>query len=300
MTIFGGSGFLGQQIAKKLIKNGAIVKIASRFPERASHLMTLGFVGQVSFVKCNLLNEKSIRDALKNSDIAINAVGILNEKNSQNFKNIHVKSAKIMARNLKDLGVKQFLYVSALGVEESKEISAYGASKFEAESIFSAICSQTIILRPSVIFGENDSFSNNIKTLLKFLPFFPLIGGGKTKFQPVYVEDVATSVLKILQEEEKFNGKIFELAGPEIFSLKEIVNAIKIQTKQQTSLVSVPFYVARIMVIFLKLLPCAILSADQLALLRLDNVIKENTDALLFKNLRMRPESFEKILPTYL
>lgn len=297
ICIFGGTGFLGHHITQELARAGYRIKIATRVPESAYELKTYGSVGQIVPVLCDYRDEKSIQAAVKNCDGVINLVGILFEKGKKNFKRTHVDLAEKIALAVKHEKVAKFIHLSALGVDISK--SKYAVSKLAGEIAVQKAYPNATILRPSVVFGADDNFFNMFAKLASFLPCLPLIGGGKTKFQPVYAGDIADAVTKIMREDSnKYHGKTYELGGPEIVTFKQIYEILLEQTNRHCRLVNLPFGMAKIQGAFLSLLPKPPLTRDQVKSLETDNIVQDG--ALGFQDLNINPTAMEIILPTYL
>jgi len=297
ICIFGGAGFIGHNITQELAREGFRIKVATRHPESAYALKPCGDVGQVVAVQCDYRDEDSIADAIKGSDAVINLVGILYEKRKNKFTRVHRDLAETIARLSKEHGVSQLIHVSALGIEESQ--SKYAKSKLAGEeALFDQYCDATV-LRPSVVFGAGDNFFNMFAKMAAMLPALPLIGGGKTKFQPVYVGDIADSVMNILTGKASDTaGKIYELAGPEAVSFKEIYQILLDETNRDRKLVHVPWLVAKIQGAVLGLLPKPLLTVDQVSSLKSDNV--KNLDSLGLHDLSVEPTAMRVILPRYL
>lgn len=297
ICIFGGTGFLGQSITRELAKTGARIKIATRFPESAYELKPNGDVGQIVAVTTNYNDEKSIAAAVEGCDIVINLIGILFEKGKNNFKKAHIDLPIKIANACKAQKIEKFIHVSALGVEKSQ--SKYGQSKLEGENAIREIFPDVTILRPSVVFGPDDGFFNMFAKLATFLPALPLIGGGHTKFQPVYVGDIADAVKNIVMENsDKFKGQIYECGGPEIVTFKEIYEILLKHINRKRFLIPLPWLVAKIDGAVLGLLPKPPLTLDQVRSLKTDNIVNEH--ALKLTDLGVNPTAMESILPHYL
>lgn len=299
VVIFGGSGFLGGYLVRELAKQGFLIKIASRYPEEAAYSKVSGNVGQITLCRCNLRNDASVRNAMLDADIVINLVGILYEKYSQKFSDIHAKAAEKIAIIAKDLGIKRVVHVSALGVDQGAE-SIYARTKITGERAIFASNPDAIIIRPSIIFGDGDSFFNKFACMAKFMPFLPLIGGGNTKFQPVYVGDVATVIASLCQN-QNYAGKIIELGGPQVFSFKELLEITLKTVNLKRVLLNIPFSVASIIGLFGEFMPVPLLTRDQVALLKYDNIVDNNKEGVLhFSDFNLEPKSVAAVIPTYL
>lgn len=295
-TVFGGTGFVGRQVVRELARAGYIVKVATRVPERAYFLKPAGHVGQIVPFACNYDGADSIASAVRGSQVVVNCIGILYQRGkSTTFNRAHVEIPARIASACQKEGVESLVHISALGIETSK--AKYAQSKLAGEkAVFSNFPGATI-LRPSIIFGEDDSFFNKFAEMARYLPVLPLIGGGKTKFQPVYVGDVADAVMAAIKT-EKAHGRIFELGGPEIVSFREIYERLFEHTGRHRGLVKIPFFVAKIDAFFLGLLPVPPLTQDQVEMLKADSIVAP--DALGLKDLGIEPRSMNLILPRYL
>jgi uncharacterized protein YbjT (DUF2867 family) len=295
-TVFGGTGFVGRQIIRELARRGMTVKIATRVPERAYFLRTCGTVGQIVPFACDYSSADSIARAVSGSDYVINCIGILFEKGKRNtFAAAHIETAGAIAAACTAHRVKRFVQISSLGVDKAG--SEYAKSKRAGEELVLARCPKAIILRPSVIFGEDDSFFNMFARMARVLPALPLIGGGHTKFQPVFVGDVADAVMAALDHEET-QGRIFELGGPEIVTFREIYERLFRYTGAPRPLVVLPFGLAKIQAFFMSILPHPPLTPDQVESLKTDNIV--SPDALSLADLGLTPTPMDLILPTYL
>ncbi len=297
ICIFGGSGFLGRYIVQDLARAGFRIKVATRYPESAYALKTYGDVGQVVPVFCDYKDEASIKAAMTSSYAVINLVGILFEKGKNSFMRMHRDLPATLSSLANELKIENFIHVSALGVETSR--SKYAKSKLAGEEALVENYKDATILRPSVVFGPGDSFFNMFAKLATFLPAFPLIGGGTTKFQPVYVGDIAQSIANILTEKTSHvQGKIYELAGPEVVTFKEIYQILFKEIDRDRMLVSIPWLVAKIQGSVMSLLPKPMLTRDQVTSLQTDNV--KNEGSLGLQELGVMPTAMGTILPRYL
>ncbi|MBI1302105.1 MAG: NAD-dependent epimerase/dehydratase family protein [Alphaproteobacteria bacterium] len=297
-TVFGGTGFIGRQIVRELAKKDIIVKVASRIPESAYFLKPCGAVGQVVPLRCDYRDAASIREAVKGSDYVVNCVGILHERGKKRtFQQAHIDVPAMIARACDSEKVVRFVHISALGCDTSN--SKYAKSKLEGEKAVLTNFPSATILRPSVVFGPDDDFFNMFAELARFLPALPLIGGGKTKFQPIYVGDVADAAIKVLLKTGKsYAGKIYHLGGPDVVTFREIFELLFKYTGRRRSLVSLPFSVAKIEAFFLNMMPTPLLTPDQVESLKTDNIVAEG--CLDIKMFEIKPKSLDLILPTYL
>jgi uncharacterized protein YbjT (DUF2867 family) len=300
VTVFGGSGFLGRNVVRALAKRDYRIRVAVRRPELAGHLQPLGRVGQIHAVQANLRYPASVEAAMRDSHAAINLVGILAESGAQTFDAVQGAGASAVARAAAAAGAAM-VHVSAIGADENSP-SRYARAKAAGEkSVLAAVPSATI-LRPSVVFGPEDQFTNRFAALARVSPLLPLIGGGLTKLQPVYVGDVATAVADAVDGKTR-PGATYELGGPEVLTMREIIEIILAIIERQRMLVSLPFGLAKLQAQFLQFAPGAFkLTPDQVALLRSDNVVSEaaKSAGLTLEGLGAVPDSLEAIAPQYL
>ena len=295
ITIFGGSGFLGRHMVRALANDGWRIRVAVRRPNLALFLRPMGRVGQIQIVKANVQDEDALRAALKGADAAINLVAVLYQSGNQRFDSLHVDAAERIARVAGELGVKRLLHVSALGVIGNN--SHYAQTKTLGEERVREAFPNATIFRPSTVFGPEDDFFNKFAWLARLSPALPLIGGGKTKFQPVFVGDVARATAKVLSDASTA-GKIYELGGAEILTFKQIMELVLKETHRKRLLVPVPFGLARVKAVFLGLLPKPLLTVDQVRMLESDSVVSDG--ALTFRDLGIMPEAPGAIIPSYL
>lgn len=296
VTVFGGSGFIGRHVIQRLAEQGWLVRVAVRDPEAALYLKPLGSVGQITPLQTNIRDEGSVRRAISGADAVINLVGILYEKGRQTFEAVHRDGAMRIAKAAAAEGIVNFVHMSALGAAPDS-ISAYARSKAAGEEAVRAALPDAVVIRPSVVFGPQDDFFNRFAALARVSPFLPLIGGGETKFQPVYVGDVAEAIVRTLTEKEN-HGKIFELGGPEIYTFRELMQLVLRETNRKRCLVKIPFWAAMIKATFLELLPVPPLTRDQVKLLKKDNILSGQRPGL--EDLGITATAPEIILPTYL
>ena len=300
VTVFGGSGFLGRSVVRALCKRDYRVRVAVRRPELAGHLQPLGRVGQIHAVQANLRYPASVEAAMRNSDVAINLVGILTEGGAQTFDAVQAKGAGAIARAASAAGARM-VHVSAIGADENSA-SGYARAKAAGEKAVLAAVPSATILRPSIVFGPEDQFTNRFAALAQMSPALPLIGGGVTKLQPVYVGDVATAVADAVDGKTKA-GATYELGGPEVLTMREIIETILEIAERKPMLISLPFGLAKLQATFLQFAPGALkLTPDQVALLRSDNVVSDAAKAngLTLEGLGITPNSLEAIAPQYL
>lgn len=295
-TVFGGTGFVGRQIVRELAARGVRVKVATRIPESAYFLKPDGAPGQIVPIACNYNDEASIAAALCGSDYVVNCIGILYERGKRRtFQKIHTHLPRVIATMCAHAGVKAFVHISALGVDAGT--SKYAKSKLAGEKAVLEVFPKASILRPSVIFGEGDAFFNMFAEMARYIPALPLIGGGKTKFQPVYVGDVADAALAALTHKEA-QGHIFELGGAEVLSFKEIYARMFKYTQAPRVLINLPYGLAKVEAAFMSLLPRPPLTPDQVESLKSDSVVSGKYPGLA--ELGIGAHTLDSILPTYL
>ena len=296
VTVFGGAGFVGRTIVGELARRGARVTVGCRDVERAKFLKPMGDVGQVTPVKADVSNAGQVARAVEDADIVISLAGILYQSGSNTFDAVQASGPGVIARAAADAGVERMLHVSAVGADVNSK-SSYACSKAIGEAAAREAFPNVTILRPSLIFGPDDSFFNRFAGLAGLAPVLPLIGGGHTRFQPVYVLDVAAAALAALERRDAA-GKTYELGGPAIFTFRELMELMMAHTKRPRPLVHVPFWVASLEAGFLEMLPRPLLTRDQVELLKSDSVVAD--DALGLADLGIEATPCESVLPTYL
>jgi NADH dehydrogenase len=300
VTVFGGSGFLGRNVVRALAKRDYRIRVAVRRPELAGHLQPVGKVGQIHAVQANLRYPASVTAAMRDSHVAINLVGILTEGGAQTFDAVQGKGAETIAQAAAAAGARM-VHVSAIGADENSP-ARYARAKAAGEKAVLAAIPSAIILRPSVVFGPEDQFTNRFAALARMSPALPLIGGGLTKMQPVYVGDVAAAVADAVDGKARA-GAIYELGGPEVLTMREIMQIILATTERDRMLLSLPFGLAKLQANFLQFAPGGLkLTPDQVELLRSDNVVSDaaKTAGLTLEGLGITPDSLEAIAPQYL
>jgi NADH dehydrogenase len=295
ITVFGGTGFVGRHTVRALARAGFRVRVAVRYPSQGFFLPPMGHVGQIAIVKCNVRNPEQIAAAIHGASGVVNLTGILFSRGRQNFNAVHVEGAAAIAKAAQAVGVSSLVHISAIGANVDAE-SSYAASKGEGERRVREAFSDATILRPSIVFGPEDDFFNRFAALARILPVLPLIGGGHTKFQPVFVGDVASAVLRALNDPST-RGKTYELGGPTIYTFKELMQVILRETCRKRLLLPIPFSIAAFQAFFLQFMPKPLLTPDQVTLLRSDNIVSAS-DALA--SLGIAPTSVEAEVPTYL
>jgi len=300
VTVFGGSGFLGRHVVRALAKRDYRIRVAVRRPELAGHLQPVGRVGQIHAVQANLRYPASVAAAMRDSEVAINLVGILTESGRQTFDAVQGTGAETIAKAAAAVSARM-VHVSAIGAD-AESASGYARAKAAGEQAVLAAVPGASILRPSVVFGPEDDFTNRFAGLAKVSPFLPLIGGGTTRLQPVYVGDVAQAVADAVEGKTK-PGAIYELGGPEILTMREIMEFILEVTERKRLLLPLPFGLAKLQASLLQFAPGALkLTPDQVELLQSDNVVSDAAKAagLTLQGLGITPDSLEAIAPQYL
>lgn len=301
VVIFGGSGFIGQYIVKQLAQQGHVVKIFSR--HNTHNLKVCGDVGQIVCVEGNILNEQLIEKHLIGMDVAINLVGILSENNTNQFNSIHNIAAKNIAKYAQTLGLKQLIHFSALTTSNN---SKYSKSKLAGEEAVKKEFPNVVIIRPSVVFGNEDKFFHMFAKLITISPFMPLIGGGKALMQPVYAGDIAKFVHCIIAQ--KLKNKVYNVVGPKSYSFKELIQLIIKIINRSCILLYIPFSISKLIAWVLEFRLVSFLmkpitgssnpifTRDQVELLKHDNISEKNG----LKEMRIQPTPLEKIIPQYL
>jgi len=300
ITIYGGSGFIGRHVVRALARRDYRIRVAVRRPELAFHLQPLGRVGQIHAMQANLRNADSVEAAARDADVLINLVGILAEGGRQRFDAVHTFGAERVALAAANHGARM-VHVSAIGADV-KSASNYARSKAAAEELVLAAQPQTVIMRPSIVFGPEDDFFNRFAALARISPVLPLIGGGHTRFQPVFVGDVAEAIARAVDGNARA-GTIYELGGPEIRTFKELLHYVLATIERRRLLVPLPFFIAKLDAIFLQFAPSPFsLTGDQVELLRSDNVVSEaaKSNGRSLAGLGIEPEPIEAIVPSYL
>lgn len=301
VTVFGGDGFVGRHIVRELAKRGFRIRVAVRRPDLAVHLQPLGGVGQIHAVQANLRNGDSVRRAVDGAATVINLVGILSSRGKQTFKSVHSEGAHRVAKAAAEAGAKRLIHISAIGADPSAK-AQYARSKALGEEAVFTEYPDAIVMRPSIIFGPEDGFFNKFAALARISPVLPLIGGGKTRFQPVYVGDVAEAVA-LAAEGRAQPGRVYELGGPAVLTFKELMQKVLAYSDRHCMLVPWPFWIMKFQAFFLQLLPWPILTVDQVRLLQSDSVVSQVAidEGLTLSGLGIgRPHAIETIVPHYL
>ena len=299
VTVFGGSGFVGRHVVRALAKHHYRIRVAVRRPELAGHLQPLGRVGQIHAVQANLRHPGSVAAAVRDADVVINLVGILFERGRQRFDAVQHAGAEAVAKAAALHGAR-LVHMSALGADADAP-SAYARSKAAGEQAVLAAVPGTTIVRPSVIFGPEDDLFNKFAGLARMLPVLPLIGGGKTRFQPVFVGDVAAAVAAAVVGATKA-GATYELGGNEVLTLREIFEYVLATIERRRLLIPIPFGLAKLQATFAQLLPKPPLKRDQVDLLRRDGVVSKAAvdEGRTLAGLGIEPTSIQAIVPSYL
>ncbi len=296
ITVFGGTGFIGRYVVAALARSGARVRIAARRPDQALHLKPMGDVGQITPVAANIHDEGSVAAAVEGADAVANLVGILFERGRQSFEAIHAAGAGRVARAAAAAGARRLIHFSAIGADSASP-AAYGRSKAAGEAAVQDAFPDATIFRPSIVFGPEDEFFNRFAGLLPFTPWLPLIGGGNTRFQPVYAGDVGAAAMAALNDGDAA-GATFELGGPKIYSFRDLIEVIMAETGRRRLLVPYPFQLATLNAWFLEFMPVPLLTRDQVLMLHSDNVVSDGARDL--KDLGIEATGLDIILPTYL
>ena len=297
VIVVGGSGFVGTHVVKALIKHNCMVKVLVRDKESGAHLKPLGDVGQVHVQSADLNDMQTVTPHLAGADAVINLVGILKQTGHQRFRVLHSQMAGVLADEAQKAGVGRYIHMSALGVDKAQGDSSYAASKMEGEDHVTHFFPTATIIRPSVIFGAGDGFFSLFAKICSFAPAMPLAGGGKTKFQPVFVGDVAEVMTRAVFD-KNMEGDIYELGGPERVELKAVIAYINDITDSKTFVIPAPFFFMRLFGWLTGWLPAAPMTADQVQLLKHHNVVDGSQKT--FEDLGITPTSFRSIVPSYL
>ncbi len=297
VAIFGGSGFIGRNLIQRLAAQGTSVVVAVRHPDSFDRkLEKKGDAATVKAVKANIHSDDDVRSAIKGASAVINLVGILSESGDQTFEAVHAEGARRVAEAARDAGVDRLIHMSALGADPNSP-SAYARTKAAGERHVRDVYPEATIVRPSIVFGPEDDFFNRFAGMAKYSPALPLIGGGQTRFQPVYVEDVVGAIDRFLSD-DLTKGQTYELGGPEVYTFKELMKLVLEEKDLSRALVPIPFFMAEIQGSLLQMLPKPPLTRDQVESLKQDNVLGGSCPGLA--DLGIEPTPVEDILPTYL
>ena len=302
VTIFGGSGFVGRYIARRMAKEGWRVRVAVRRPNEANFVRPYGDVGQVEPIQANIRDDASTARAVEGASVVINCVGILHENSRQKFDGVQAEGAARIAEAAADAGVQRMVHISAIGADADSDAD-YARTKAEGEAAVLAAFPSAVILRPSIIFGTEDQFFNRFAGMTKLSPIVPMVGAD-TKFQPVYVDDVARAA--VLAAKGEASG-VYELGGPAAYTFRELMQIMLAETRRRRLLVAVPFLIAKIMAFTLDIigavgsvfgLPNSVLTKDQVKMLENDNVVSEGARG--FADLGLEPTAVESVVGEYL
>jgi NADH dehydrogenase len=296
ITVVGASGFIGRYVVERLAAEGAVISACSRHVRDAGYLRPMGDVGQIASFEADLTDERALAAVVAGSDAVVNVVGILAEHGKSTFDAIHHQGASRLASVAKAAGVRHFVHISAISADPAAS-AAYSRSKAAGEDAVRAVFAEAVILRPALVFGPEDAFFNRFAAMARYLPALPLIGGGATKFQPVYVVDVAAAVAAALSRTASA-GKTYELAGPAVFDLKQLFALMLQVIGRKRLLVPLPFGLASFEAFFLELLPHPILTRDQVRMLKRDAIATPGVPGLA--ELGIVPTALELVLPSYL
>lgn len=304
ITVFGGSGFVGRNVVRELAQAGYRIRVAVRKPHEAHFLQPLGGAGQISLQAANIRDDASVAEALRGAWGAVNLVGILHQSGKQRFQAVQAEGAGRVARLAAEKGLARVIQISAIGAHP-RSPSRYARSKAAGEKAMREAFPDVTILRPSIVFGPEDGFFRRFAAMASLppllVPALPLFGGGKTRFQPVHVDDVADAVVACLGRPDT-KGRIYELGGPEVLTFKDCMKLMLEVIERKRLLLPLPMLMARFMALFLGLLPSPPLTLDQVRQLKIDNVVKPGGDENVgtLQDLGITPTSAEAILPTYL
>lgn len=300
ITVFGGSGFVGSQVVQDLARRGWRIRVAVRRPDRAWKLQTSGHVGQIHAVRCDATDAAQVEAALQGADAAINLIGVLYESGARSFQALHVEAARNIAIACAAARIERLVHVSAIGANPESE-SRYACTKAAGEMAVREAKPDAVIIRPSLVFGAGDSFLNKFASMASMAPALPLIGGGTTRFQPVYVGDVAEAILKAVERPDAA-GRTFELGGPEVMTFEDVLKLVLRETRRRNGLIPLPFFAARTIGSLAQITALVgiapVLTRDQVVMLETDNVVAEGAEGL--GELGVEPTGVEAIAPSYL
>jgi uncharacterized protein YbjT (DUF2867 family) len=299
-TVFGGSGFLGRHVVRELLRRRWRVRAAVRRPDLAGHLQPLGMIGWVQPVQANLRYRWSVDRAVSDADAVVNLVAILSESGRQRFDAVHAFGARAVAEAARAAGAKRLVHVSAIGADPDSP-SAYARTKAAGEAAVFETLPDAVVFRPSIMFGPEDRFFNRFASLARVLPALPLFGGGHTRFQPVFVGDVARAIADAVEGNVR-RGMTYELGGPEVKTFRECLSLMLETIERRRLLVPLPWWAATAAATALQYLPAPLLTVDQVRQLKIDNVVSETAvaEGRTFSGIGSEPTSLEAILPSYL
>jgi NADH dehydrogenase len=301
VTVFGGTGFVGRHVVRALAKRGYRIRVAVRRPDLGGFLLPAGYIGQITLVQANLRYRQSVFKAIEGSAYVVNCVGIMFESGRNTFDAVQDLGVRSIAEAARAAGAR-LTHISAIGADENSE-SSYARSKGRAEATIQSILPDSVILRPSIVFGPEDSFFHKFASMARLAPVLPLVGGGTTKFQPVYVEDLAEAVARSVDGTIEM-GKTFELGGPEVLTFKECLEMMLRVIHRDNKLVSLPFGIASLIGSIASFIPFIAppITSDQVKLLKTDNVVSEAAarEGRTLEGMGIRPTLMASILPSYL
>lgn len=299
VTVFGGSGFIGRYVVKRLAEQGARVRVAIRRPDEGLFLKPMGAVGQIDIVQANIRMPRSVQQAVAGADYVINCVGILHQSGAQKFGAVQARGAEVIALCAKEAGVQHMVQVSAIGADAESR-SAYARSKAQGEAGVRAHMPQAAIIRPSVVFGPEDDFFNRFASMAALAPALPLVDGGHTKFQPVYVGDVAEAIVRALTDPAAA-GQTYELGGPSVHSFRDLLQMTLAEIHKKRLLLPIPGALLKPLALLMELQPLfpPPLTRDQIELLKHDNVVAPGAKTLADLGIA-EPTPLEAVIPTYL
>ncbi len=295
-AVLGGSGFIGRYVVQRLAARGDVIPVGCRHAEEAKFLKPLGNVGQIATLNLAIGDEQLLPAFLAGNDALVNCVGILRESGSQAFERVHHTGPARLARLAREAGITRFVHISAIGAD-SRSASAYARTKAAGEAAVRDAFPTVTILRPSVVFGPEDQFFNRFAAMATVSPVLPVIGGGHTRFQPVYVGDVAEAVLKCL-DDPATAGRTYVLGGPKVYTFRELIELVLGEIRRKRVVIDLPFGLAAFEAKLMSILPSPPLTPDQVELLKRDNVV--SSGAMTLAALGITPTAVEGVLPSYL
>ncbi|MCK8780388.1 complex I NDUFA9 subunit family protein [Rhizobium sp. NTR19] len=301
VTVFGGTGFVGRHVVRALAKRGYRIRVAVRRPDLGGFLLPAGYIGQITLTQANLRYRQSVFKAIEGSSYVVNCVGIMFESGRNTFDAVQDLGVRSIAEATRAAGAR-LVHISAIGADANSD-SAYARSKGRAEATIQSILPDSVILRPSIVFGPEDSFFNKFASMARLAPALPLVGGGETRFQPVYVEDLAEAVARSVDGTIEM-GRTYELGGPEVLTFKECLETMLRVINRDNKLVSLPFGIASLLGSIASLIPFLTppITSDQVKLLKKDNVVSEDAvrEGRTLQGMGIRPTLLASILPSYL
>src|SRR5437764_6376434 len=296
VSVFGGTGFLGQRLVRRLASDGTAVRVVVRHPDSARRVVRAASMERLTFFCADVRDGGAVAGAVAGSDVVVNAVSAYVEKGGITFESVHEQGAETLAREAASAGVARFVLVSGIGANAESN-SAYIRSRWRGERVVQEAFPGATIVRPSAMFGPGDALFGTLAHLARLLPVIPLIGGGQTRLQPVYVEDVAEAIAHMLADIGTA-GRTYELAGPDVYTMRELTEIVLRITGRRRLLAPVPFAVAEIQARLFELLPNPPLTTSQVELLKADNVASASLPGL--RELSIKPKTVEEIIPSYL